>query len=285
MVVVERGGSPTARWEAAARAPAAGLRSVVDDYEGYWEHSRQPVGRREVPIPRVVLIINIGDPLLVTRAPGHDGWKPMASFVAGLGEGATLTRHAGVQHGVEVRLTPLGAHRLLGMPMDELTDEVVGLADLWGTAGSELTERIAEAADWEARFDILDRVLARLAGQGPEPLPEILGAWERLERTRGDLAISELVSDSGWSRRRLAQRFREQVGLTPKSAAKVLRFQHAIELLARPGHRSLASVAVACGYYDQAHFNRDFRALAGCTPTDLLAARLADPFLMGDRVP
>lgn len=113
-------------------------------------------------------------------------------------------------------------------------------------------------------------------GEWPRPDRNLVAAWSRLERHHGDLAIGELITDTGWNRRRLAERFRTQAGLTPKSAARIMRFARASDLLTRPGHRSIASIALSCGYYDQAHFNRDFRALAGSTPTEYLAAQLAD---------
>jgi AraC-like DNA-binding protein len=260
----------------ATGAPGAGLSGLVEAYSGYAERSARPVARREVAVPRVVLVLGFGDPLLVTGASGRGGWQRRSSFVAGLGQGATLTEHAGAQQGVELRLPPLAAHQLLGVPMAELTDRVVDLEDLWGRAGGELAERLAEAADWETRFDLLDAVLARAADRGPRPQPELVAAWDRLERCHGDLAISELLADTGWSRRRLAERFRAQVGLPPKPAARILRFARAVDLLTRPGRRSLASIALSCGYYDQAHLNRDFRALAGCTPTGYVAAQLTD---------
>jgi AraC-like DNA-binding protein len=211
-----------------------------------------------------------------TGAGGPKGGRFLSAFVAGLGEGVTRTEHAGAQDCVEVGLTPWSAYQLLGVPAGELTDQVVGLEDIWGRAGEELTERLAEVIDWPTRFTIVDDVLTRAAAYGPRPDRQLVAAWTRLERRHGDLAISELVADTGWSRRRLADSFRAQAGLTPKSAAWIMRFARAVELLTGPGHRSLTSIALSCGYYDQAHFNRDFRALARCTPTEYLAAQLAD---------
>ena len=82
-----------------------------------------------------------------------------------------------------------------------------------------------------------------------------------------------LAAELGWSRRHLAARFRDEVGVSPKALARLLRFERALELL---GTRTLADIAYECGYYDQAHFNRDFRAFAGATPGELLARRLPD---------
>ena len=170
----------------------------------------------------------------------------------------------------------MGAYQLLGVSIGELAERVVGLDEVLGRVGTQLGERSADAVDWQTRFGLLDRVFTRAAASGPRPDRNLVAAWSRLERRHGDLAIGELLTDTGWSRRRLAERFRAQTGLTPKSAARILRFSHARDLLTRPGHRSIASIALSCGYYDQAHFNRDFRALAGCTPTEYLAAQLAD---------
>jgi AraC-like DNA-binding protein len=275
-VRVERGESPAAQWESTTGVPAAGLRGLVSAYGGYSERSVRPVFRREFAVPRVVLVIGFGGPLLVTGASGPEGGRYLSAFVAGLGEGVTRTEHAGAQDCVEVGLPPWGAHQLLGVPAGELTDQVVGLEDIWGRAGDELTERLAEAVDWQTRFTIVDEVLTRAAADGPRPDRRLIAAWTRLARRHGDLAISELVAATGWSRRRLAESFRAQAGLTPKSAARIMRFARAVELLTGPGHRSLTSIALSCGYYDQAHLNRDFRALAGCTPTEYIAAQLTD---------
>jgi AraC-like DNA-binding protein len=272
---VAQGESPTARWEMTSGAPGSGL-AGIEAYSGYAEKSLRPVCRREFATASVVLVVGFGEPLLVADASGRDSGRLLSSFVAGPGEGVTRTEHAGVQDGVEVRFSPWSAHQLLGVPTGELAGRVVGLDELLGRAGVQLSERLADAVDWQTRFSLLDTVFARAAAGGPRPDRHVVAAWNRLERSHGDLAISELVTDTGWSRRRLAERFRTQTGLTPKSAARIMRFTRARELLTRPGHRSLASIALACGYYDQAHFNRDFRALAQCTPTEYLAAQFPD---------
>ncbi|MEV1296037.1 AraC family transcriptional regulator [Pseudonocardia sp. NPDC049635] len=99
--------------------------------------------------------------------------------------------------------------------------------------------------------------------------------------TAGAVVIGELAEETGWSRSHLADRFRDQTGLTPKTAAGLLRFTRAVDLL-HDGDMSLPSVAATCGYYDQAHLNRDFRSFAGCTPTQWRRSHLTGLVGTGD---
>jgi AraC-like DNA-binding protein len=87
--------------------------------------------------------------------------------------------------------------------------------------------------------------------------------------------VRALAAEVGWSRKHLAARFHEQVGLAPKALARVIRFRRALRLLDAPG-APRSDVALRCGYYDQAHFNRDFRAFTGTTPGAWLRGRAAD---------
>ena len=249
----------------ASRDAAPALRPHVIGYVGYREWGSTGFCRLETPSDEVHAILSFGPRI---RADG----ELIESFVA-----APSVRHSvvesedGEQHCVEIRLTPLGAHLVLGLPMDELAGTTVPFEDAWGSA--ELVERLHDLPSWEARFDLLDRVLAaRLAAARPLA-PEIQGAWQRLVATGGAVPVAELVREAGWSRRHFARRFATAAGLTPKAFARVLRFVRAKDLLGRPG-LSLAEIALDAGYYDQAHFNRDFREFAGCTPTELLARRL-----------
>lgn len=240
------------------------LRGHVRGYTGYREHIRRPVRRREVPSGVVPLIISFGDPLDVAL-PGDREERRLVSFLAGLHDVPAVTGHGGRQRGVQVNLTPLGAFTLFGTPMRELANRAVGLPELLGGQADELVGRLAAAPDWAARFALLDDVFVRRLSAGPEPAPEVARAWELLARSGGRTPVRELAHEVAWSRRHLVVRFTEQVGLPPKSAGRVLRFGRSVGMVTRGV--PLAEVATRCGFYDQAHFNRDFRAMAGCTPT------------------
>jgi AraC-like DNA-binding protein len=274
---VRRHASELGSWEMVSRPPHPTLRPHVLRYTGYREDMAAPVRRREAPWGGVILIFSFGEQIRLGRAdaPGRPP-EVFTSFAAGLDESAGITEHRGRQHGIEVALTPLGGYTLLALPMRELANLAVHVTDLLGPAGDEITDRLAAAPTWDARFRLLDEVLAARAAAGPVPAPEVAWAWQRLARSAGRVSVSELAAEVGWSQRHLSSRFRAQVGLPPKALARVLRFQRAVRLLGDPAGPSWSEAAVACGYYDQAHLNRDFRALAGCTPTEYLAARLPD---------
>jgi AraC-like DNA-binding protein len=180
----------------------------------------------------------------------------------------------GHDHGLHLELTPAGARALLGLPAAALAWEVVDLAELFGADSTALVDRLGCAPTWADRFAILDAVLARRVVEGAG-VPDAVGwAWRRMVVSGGLVAVSELAEEIGWSRRHLGERFRDELGLSPKMAARVMRFQRACRLLQRPRRPGLADVAAACGYYDQAHLTREWHELAGCTPTVWMAEEL-----------
>jgi AraC-like DNA-binding protein len=269
--------SPLGRWEMVSRDPDRRLRGHVRDYVGYVEVTPGPLSRREVPSPDITLIISFG-PAIGVSDPGapEAAAQRCTSFVAGLHDAPVLTEHAGYQHGIEVRLAPLAARRLFGVPMHMLANRVVALEDLLGRDAERLVERLYEAPGWAPRFALLDDALARRLDAARPPSPGVAWAWGRLRETHGALPVGTLADELGWSRRHLAAQFREQVGVPPKLLARILRFDRVIALLRHADPERWAEVAYDCGYYDQAHFNRDFRQFADSTPTAFLASRMPD---------
>jgi AraC-like DNA-binding protein len=194
-------------------------------------------------------------------------------------------------------VSPLGARTLLGVPAGELASIDVDGMDVLGSLASEIQDRLLAAATWPDRFAVLDELLLARMGAGAEAAghragalvgrpgrggsgvpgisPEVGYAWRRLLATGGRSSVADLAAETGWSERHLRSRFRREIGLTPKAAARVVRFARAhrsLRRLAGAGERpALAELAVGCGYYDQAHLDREFRALAGCPPTRWLA--------------
>ena len=261
--------------ESAFGRPAPPLRPFVDGYVGYRQEGFAPGVHRGLPSRHLTFIVSLADPVDIAGMPDA-AQRPAAyqAFVGGLHAAPATIRHHGTQVGVSIQMTPLGAHALLGMPAGALAWSVVELEDVLGRPAGELVERLADAPAWRARFAVLDDVLSRRLDAPGGPSPETVRAWERLLTSGGSLDVRTLAREVGWSRRHLSERFRLELGLPPKVLGRVLRFERARRLLEGPHRPSLAQVAAVCGYYDQAHLNREFRELAGCSPLQWLAEEL-----------
>ena len=267
-------------WELVLARPQRHLRGIVERYSGYTEAGAVGgVLGQEVPSTRVPLIVNFGAPWRLSDDGGAPGER-RDSFLAGLYESSTFVAAEGPAACVQVDFTPIGAHLFLGFPMHELANRVVGVEDLLGK-DRDVAARLEAAATWDVRFDLLEAVIAARVAEARRPAPEIVWAWHEIEQTYGAVRISALAEKLGRSRRHLTARFREHVGLGPKTFARVVRFGQAVDVL-RSGHTgSFAEVAYECGYFDQAHFNRDFRQFAGTTPAELVARLLPDGGVSG----
>jgi AraC-like DNA-binding protein len=277
-VTIDRHDSAETAWELAHGAPDPFLAGSVRGYCGYVERSTTPVQRREVPHGGVVLILSFGDPIdVVTEKGSTPRRRRLRSFVAGLHDAPVVTRYEGTQHGVQIDLTPLGAYRLFGLPLRELANQAVELDAVRGREIDRLIDRlVSEPGGWEARFEIVDLMLGNWLADGADPDRSVAWAWHQLEQSHGAVAVADLADEIGWSRRHFASRFREQIGLAPKPTGRVLRFRRAVDLIGRLPGRTIADVAAAAGYADHSHLVREFRALAGCAPSELLAARMPD---------
>jgi AraC-like DNA-binding protein len=244
-------------WELARRPVHRRLAGLVTAGYGYAEFVPGRLARRVTPHPALTVILSLGPTIDVNGTA-------LRSFVAGMHDSWGITEFAGAQCGVELRVTPHGAYRLFGVPPAELTGQVTALPLL-----DSVAERAAEAPDWARRLDVVEAGLLRALADVPDPDPAVSWAWRMLRDRHGAVAVGDLAAEIGWSRRHFTNRFRAGIGLAPKVAARVLRFQRASRLLATGV--PAASVAARCGYTDQSHLVREFRALAGCTPRAYVA--------------
>jgi AraC-like DNA-binding protein len=260
--------------ELVVRNAGAGLRHHIRRYVGYAERTAEPTTQREPPSTGVVLIFGLGPELrLVDQADPMRPAMRLGSFVAGLDDTCAVIEHDGEMCGVQVDLTPLAARMIFRVPMQALARQVVPLEDLLGREAQRLEDRLLDSGSWNERFDLIESALGKRLATAEPPPPDIDWAWRRLTSARGRVRIADLAAELGCSRKHLATRFREHVGIPPKLLARLLRFSHASELMLSFPQATVAEVAAACGYYDQAHLDRDFREFAETTPT----AYAADP--------
>jgi AraC-like DNA-binding protein len=283
------GETPTGSWEAFFDAPDPRLRDViVGDYQGWAETAPLPIFRRQMPVIMIPVILNFGPDWEVGSPRTDNGaLRRFDSFIAGLHDQSADTLSGGNAACLQVNLTPAGAYRLLGLPMHEIANRTLDVFDLLGVEGADLIDQLRHAADWRQRFDLLDAFLLARTGDGMPMAEDIAWALHQLQRRHGKVAIGSLADDLSLSRKRLIQRFHDQVGLAPKTVGRIYRFNRMLAHLQRPASKgrarpSLAELADACGYYDQAHFNRDFRDFAGVAPGAYLAGLTPESPEMAD---
>lgn len=262
-------------WETVFVQPDPRLKVHVYGYQGFRENATRFVRRRELPFAGAALIINFGAAYrLFNPRDRGEASRQLSTFVAGPSDSYALSEATGPTCGVEVQFTPIGAHLLLGLPMGEIANLVVALDDVLGAAAAPLVARLREASSWEARFAILDCFIAARFARARGPSLGVAAAWRELNATHGGISIGTLAGGLGWSHKHLIAQFHEQVGLPPKTVARLIRFNRAVRLAEGNGCIRWAEIAHACGYYDQAHFNREFGAFAGVTPREFAVRRL-----------
>ncbi|MEU2087597.1 helix-turn-helix domain-containing protein [Nocardia beijingensis] len=253
--------------------PAPALAGFIDRYVGYRMAGFSAGIHRGLPSRHMTFIVAIGPTIdVVEQTDPRRSPRNYRCVLSGLQASTALIAHGGYQEGVAVSLTPLGCRTLFGMPAAALWDTSVEFADVVGPVGSELWERLQYARSWPERFGVCDRVLSALADPDRAVGPELTRAWRAVVGSGGGIAIGPLADEIGWTRQHLTRRFNREFGLSPKLAARITRFERARRMLAHlPSYVTIAQVAAACGYYDQAHLDRDFADLAGTSPTAWLA--------------
>lgn len=256
------------RWTFLEWRPAR-LRAWID---GLWLFDGSMALRRERTFPCARL-----DVMLQLEGRYRPGDDPAAEpFPTASVNGVLLGPQVVVSPRTRVRvlgigIRPAGAHALLGGAVPDLTGVTVDLRDILGAQAEALAGRCHERSNEDALLEAAQFVEGRLA-RTSDPDDAITWVADRLEATAGTAAIGRLAEKAGISTSTLARRFRERTGLTPKRMARIHRFRRVLDALHVGACRSLSSLALDAGYYDQPHMNAEFRELAGLSPTEYLAA-------------
>lgn len=223
----------------------------------------------------MTVILTLDEPLQIVR---HlDRRRPAGQFdslVGGLHANPVVIGHDGAQSGIQLRVSPLASRALLGMPAGELAGTDVAGEDVLGGMGSELREQIVMADGWRERFAILDAGLTRRIDARHRVPQPVARAWHLMLRSAGAIPVAKIAREIGYSERHLTNRFRQEIGLTPKLASRVIRFDRARHLLQRQfisdGRADIARAAACSGYCDQSHLVRDFNAFTELPPSEWL---------------
>ena len=247
--------------------PRAPLDSFV---ECFWtlegdDPAAQP--ERILPDGCVELILNFG-----ARFSQHgDGERSLQprNFLVGQMTGPILISPSGAVELIGIRFHPGGTLPFLRVPLHELTDQVVELASLSSKLERELMSAAARAPSLPEKITALETFLTRcLLTNKHESTLTLLAA--RIVARAGLVSVDQLANDAGISSRQLERRFLREIGVGPKLLGRIIRFQQVFRAV-EMGNAAWSTIALECGYYDQAHLIRDFNQFAQQTPAVLFS--------------
>lgn len=265
---------PIGCWNLTSAAPSPDLAGVV---ELLWEGvgDLPPFTEKILPRGNIELMFNLGAPHRLLSVDGVPCDEPyVESWISGLQRRYLTVMTPNGSHLLSASLTPWGAWRLLRAPMRDIACRVPLLSDIWGSAIAALEDRLNAAGGPARRFELLEAFIRRELDQRRSPKPWLIEAGRQLRRERGTVRIETVCRAVGVSRGLLSRAFRDQVGVTPKTYARIWRVNALLDLNGPPGN--WAQLADELGYHDQSHLIHDFRDFTGATPQEYIATRSPD---------
>lgn len=245
------------------------------EFFGYWEReSGDPHRSRALPRGAATVIIDVSGRHRVDFFAG-DGRTRLdvpPAFIAGAGTESYITRIDAAQAVMTIHFRPGGALPFLGVPLGELENACVGLDRLWGMAGESLHARLIAAHGVTDRVEILESFLVQRAASHDVGCHRGVAAALSAFEAEPSMRVARAGELTGLSPKRLAAAFRAEVGLAPKAYQRVRRLQAALSRL-DAGPVAGASLAADLGYFDQAHFVREFTEFTAMTPTEYVRRR------------
>ncbi len=221
--------------------------------------------QRILPDGCIELVLHFADPFKRLRREG--GWKVQPrQFLVGQMERHTLLEPTGRTEVLGIRFRPSGAYPFFNIPVREFTGRFLRLDEFAKPFAAEVEERLYEARTTARKIRRLEDILLRRLGHAPDSDKMIEAAVNRILRTNGCGSINGLSDHLGVSRRQLERKFALWVGLEPKFLCRILRFQRIFRALEQKDLEGWAAIAHACGYSDQAHFIKEFKAFSGQSP-------------------
>lgn len=260
---------------------------LSDFVKCYWtlsaDKEENPERQRIVPDGCMEMIIHFGDLFRQYTAEGDSFIQPR-SFVFGQLTKQLEIAPTGVTGIMAVRFHPDGFTPFCTMPLSDMTNRPVSLTELYGQEGEDLERSIVSNPRYDKSIETLETFLLNRLKDKDNIDRLTASSVDALLALRGQLSIDGLAEQQGTSRRQLERRFAATVGLSPKQLAKIVRLQYALKGLEQKQFDNLTSLAMEYGYFDQAHFIKDFKEFTGVTPGQFYAdsLRLSSLFIKGE---
>ncbi|HET9408096.1 MAG TPA: helix-turn-helix domain-containing protein [Candidatus Sulfotelmatobacter sp.] len=254
------------------RQPCAALASHVERLWCCDGHRGDKGTDRALPDGRFQMAFSLVEgPISALTDPMGDGGGIAPSLLMGIRSRVSIIDTAKLRSAMGVVFRPGGVHAFLNTPADAFHNKNVSLDLIWGSMVQSLRERLRSANEPAKKFQILEAALLSRINERVQLNAAVRYALLEFARRPGIPMVRELAREAGLSRRRFAQLFREQIGLTPKLYCRVQRFQTALKQIASGASVDWAQLALTAGYYDQAHLAHEFQDFSGLSPSAYLA--------------
>lgn len=243
----------------------------------YWtlendDVSEAPTRDRIFPDGCIELLFNYGD-----RFKKYEGdkalWQPV-SFIHGQLKQFIEVERTGTVGIFSVRFRPHGLRPFVSFAVDEATDSMLPITELWGDAGDVLAQQVVSAGSTEERIRLVEDFFENRCNPSVDKNDTVHQCVERIEKSMGTISIDRLAADLCVGRRHLERKFSEHVGLGPKLFARIIRFNYVLHLIEDKAENSFAHLAQEGGFYDQAHFIKDFKDFTGLNPGSYFSEEL-----------
>lgn len=241
--------------------------------------------QRILPDGCIELIFILGDDIKSIISEEEFTIQPRAMVLGQITE-PYFVEPTGYVHSFAVRFYPHGFANFVSTPIKNLANKETPVGLLFGDERSEgLTRNVVEAADTAQRIAVIEAFLFDELKNEKTIDHIVKSTIEVIFSTKGSLSINSILRDDLGKRRQIERKFLNQTGISPKQLGKIIRLQTALKMLLMPEFGSLTKVAYESQYYDQAHFNRDFKEFAGVSPREFLGddtMRLSALFYSGE---
>lgn len=207
------------------------------------------------------IVFNLGDHLSFS---GENLSEPV--FLDGTNTVSRKVGFLGQVNALGIRFHTGGAYPFLEIPLNEIANHTVYLSDLGYASFAELHQRLLESDSLQQKIMLIEQYLLKIVRDKPKPRDILLASLEMIKQKRGQIEINSIADWLYISQRQLERLYAMQVGMSPKQYARLSRIAFARKLLKRPQQFSLAQISAELGFFDQAHFIREFKAVIGMTP-------------------
>ncbi|MBS4041653.1 MAG: AraC family transcriptional regulator [Flavobacteriales bacterium] len=169
---------------------------------------------------------------------------------------------------ISVRFFPWGAYHFFDEPVQNFLDRTINATKLWGNDSGKIIKEMKTLNSFEERFKAVEQFLLEKLKQHKKEEAEADNAIKLIRQTKGALTIEKVCAETGLSKKQLERKFLATVGIMPKAFSRITRFLNICQNLDEQKNKTLTQITYECGFYDQAHFIKEFKAFSGFTPKE-----------------